>query len=328
MAVHNRIGVAFLLRANLSNSHAEVTYTRCFELRPLVAKIAVTVVTLLAARALNSEVISQAIVALPASTESIEYEDLASLRKLPTYKILSNQFGGGVLQLVRMATSTLGIEEEQVTELILASGASGRCGLFGGTFTGSVVTKRAVTKGIPHIVNDGRTMFCPAGGLCILFLEDTVGAFGNPEQLLGMLESRQGGASSLRSNKALVDRMSETDRRAPVRGAAQGDKLRATLAEAFHARASYLNWPQYSEYVSSFGYSVNFGAVAHVSASLECKTKGQAAVFAQMLSALVGLQRVASQTGSAESAAPFQNIQLSSSDRIIHLKMDTPLADQ
>jgi hypothetical protein len=290
--------------------------------------IRITIITVLlavcAGYGLHAEILSEAMLVFPAQTQSLEYDNLAALRNLPNYRALQQQFSGTVLQQAKLAIAKFGMEEEQVDELVLGSTTAALYGLLSGTFNRSHAVKVALKKGISPLVVNGEEIFCPGAGICLLFLEDSVAAFGTSEQLKTMLDARQDIITRLSSNRNLIDLIYATDRRAPVRGAAFGSRLDAVIANAFQATAGRgFDWVQYSALISTFGYSLNLDGKAHVSAMLECKTSAAAVLLRQMLGALAGLESLGVKVSKNPAGTLFQNVQVSSSDRTIQLEVET-----
>jgi len=173
---------------------------------------------------------------------------------------------------------------------------------------------------------NGDEIFCPGAGICLLFLEDSVAAFGTSEQLKTILEARQGTIARLSSNRNLLDLIYATDRAAPVRGAAFGSRLGSVLTDAFITTIGKdIDWVRYSAGISTFGYSVNLDDKAHVNAILECKTSTAATLLRQMLGTFAGLASLRVQVGQDPANMLFQNMQVSLSDHTIQLKIDMPI---
>jgi hypothetical protein len=279
-----------------------------------------------AGHGLRAEIIPEALLVFPAQTQSLEYDNLAVLRNLPNYSALRQRFSGTVLQQAKLAIAKLGIEEEQVDELIVGSTTAAFYGLFGGTFNGSLAAKVALKKGISPLRVNGDEIFCPGAGICLLFLEDSVAAFGTSEQLKTILEARQGIIARLSSNRNLINLIYATDWGAPVRGAAFGSRLGSVLPDAFtNIVGKDIDWVWYSAGISTLGYSVNLDDKAHVNAILECKTSTAATLLRQMLGAFAGLESLRVQVSKDPANMPFQNMQVSLSDRTIQLKIDMPI---
>jgi hypothetical protein len=281
---------------------------------------------LCAGSGLRAQIVSDAMLTFPAQTEMVEYDNLAALRALPNYDTLRQRFSGKPLEQVKAALSKLGIPENQVTEIVVGSSPGAFYGLAGGTFNGSVVAKSAVKKGILPVKVDENQLFCPTGTVCLVFLEESVVAFGTSGQLKKMLESRQGVTARLGSRGSLVYLMNKTDSRAPVRGVSSGSQLEASIKDALQDQSGMnIDWSQLSSNINAFGYSVSLDSIAHVTATLECKSQTTAVLLRQMLSALGGLQSMAAHAGKDAASMPFQNMQVSSSGNIIDLKMDAPV---
>ncbi len=275
---------------------------------------------------LDAEIVSEALLLFPAQTESLEYADLASLRSVPSYATLRERFSGTVVQQARLALSKLDIQEEQINEMVIGSMPGTFFGLMAGTFNGSVAARIAVRKGISTSMVSHDAIICPGAGICLLFLDDSLVAFGTSSRLKTLLEARQGIITRLNSNRSLVALMNKTEAGAPVRGIAYGSQIGAILANAFQdVSVKDIDWTQYSSTVRAFGYSVNLDNKAHITASIECLTSTAAAALGQMLVVFARTQSLAAQSSNDIAVTPFQNVKISWSDRTIDLKMDTPL---
>jgi hypothetical protein len=270
--------------------------------------------------ALHAQIISEALSAFPTQTESVEYDNLALLRALPNYDALRQQFSGKPLEHAKAALAKLGIPESEVSELVIGASPGTLYGLLGGTFNGSLAAKVAGKKGILPLRLEDSQMFCPGVGTCLVFFEDDLAAFGTPGELKTMLQARQGFIASLSLNGVLVRLLNNTDSLAPVRGVASGSQLDAALTSELRDKlGTQMAWTQFSSGISVFAYSVTLDARAHVAALLECKSPLSAALLKQMLSMLANLQAI------APASLPFQNLQVSTSDNLIDLKMDTTM---
>lgn len=281
-----------------------------------------TMLLLLAAGILRAEIVSQAMLAFPAKTESIEYDNLYELRRLPDYNALRQRFAGKQLDDAKAALAKLGVNELQVHEIVMGTSPAGFYGLVAGTFSSVQAMKTAQKNGIwPHAA-DNEKIFCPKGTSCVVFLEDSLAAFGALEQVKAILETRLGVMPRLGSNATVASLMSSTQSRFPVRGVVYGSQLTSVIADALQDGSGlHINWSQFTSNISAFSYSVSMDSKAHVVAKLVCKSPTTAGVLRQMLGALGGVQSVASKV----SSMPFQNLEVSTSGDLVDLKMDTPL---
>jgi len=285
-----------------------------------------TILLLLGASFLGAEIVSQAMLAFPAKTESIEYDNLYELRRLPNYNALRQRFAGKQLDDAKAALAKLGINESQVHEIVMGTSPAGFYGLVAGTFSGSQVVKSAEKNGIwPHVADDEK-IFCPKGTSCVVFLEDSLAAFGPLEQLKIILETRLGVTPRLGSNAEVASLMSGTQSRFPVRGVVYGSQLNSVIADALQDGSGlHIDWSQFTSNISAFSYSVSMDSKAHVVARLLCKSPATAGVLRQMLGAVGGVQSVASKVGKDAASMPFQILEVSTAGDLVDLKMDTPL---
>jgi hypothetical protein len=282
-------------------------------------KVAAFVFCCLLSQTLRAQIIPEALRDFPAQTESLEYDNLATLRALPNYNALKQRFSGKPLQRLKTALTQINVPESEVAEIIMATNSTGFYGLISGTFNGATVTKNAVRKGCSFIDVDDNTILVPTSEMAVLFLGDSLAAFGTPAQIKVMLETRKGAAPNLNSNTSLVSLLDQTDRKAPVRGISSGSQIAASLSDAMQGASSLnIDWSRLASNISAFGYSVKLDTKAHVVAKLQCQSAATAAVLHQTLSALGALQSMAA-------SAPFENLEVSSSGVFIDLKMDTPL---
>lgn len=280
--------------------------------------------TLAASRATHAQIIPEALLSFPTQTESVEYDNLAVLRALPNYDGLQQEFSSKPLDHAKAALAKLGIPESQVNELVVGTSPGTLYGLVAGTFSGSLAAKAAIKKGILPLRLETAKMFCPDTGTCLVFLEDDIAAFGTPGELRYILQARQGSIGSLSLNHVLVRLFNNTDSSAPVRGVASGTRLDASLTtELLNKTGSQINWTQFSSGISIFAYSVSLDTKAHVAATLECKSSFAAGLLKQTLSLIANAQALAIKAGQDPEKMPFQNLEVSSSDTVIDVKMDT-----
>jgi hypothetical protein len=268
---------------------------------------------------LRAQIIPEALRVLPAQTESLEYDDLSTLRALPNYNALKQRFSGKLLQRLKTALTQLDVQESEVAEIIMANSPDNFYGLISGTFNGATVTKNAVRKGCSFVDVDDNKILVPSSEMSVAFLTNSLAVFGPPAQVKSMLAVRKGSTPGMNTNASLVSLLNQTDRNAPVRGISSGSQIASSLAEAMQGESSLnIDWSRVAANISAFNYSVKLDAKAHVATRLQCQSAATAAILRQMLSALSALQSVAG-------SAAIENLEVSSSGVFIDLKMDTPL---
>ncbi len=278
------------------------------------------------AQIVPQSLLAEALSDLPAQTEALEYDNLAALRSLPNYEALKQRFSGKPLQRLKAALSQIDVPESAVAEIVMVTTPAGIYGLIAGSFNGSQITANAVTKGCSFIDVEDSKILSPTKEVSVLFLSNTVAAYGTPTEIKSMLASHRGAAARFGSNAGLVHLLNQTDRRAPVRGISSGSQMASSLAEAVHGETSLdVDWSRLAANIAAFSYAVKVDNKAHVAATLQCQSPATAALLRQTLSALSALQSVATFTTASSSAPPFENLEVSSSGLFISLKMDTPL---
>jgi len=274
-----------------------------------------TIFLLLAACCLRAEIISEAMLAFPAKTESIEYDNLYELRRLPNYSALRQRFAGKQLDDAKAALVKLGVAESQVHEIVMGTSPAGFYGLVAGTFSSAQAMKSAQKNGIwPHVA-DNEKIFCPKNTSCVVFLGESLAAFGPLDQLKTILETRLGVNPRLSSNAKVSSLMNSTQSRFPVRGVVYGNQLNSVISDALQDGSGlHIDWSQFTSNISAFSYSVSMDSKAHVVAKLLCKSPTTAGVLRQML----GMLGKVGGTG-------FQNVEVSTTGDLVDLKMDTAL---
>jgi hypothetical protein len=168
--------------------------------------------------------------------------------------------------------------------------------------------------------------FCAGRGTCILFLEDSLAAFGTLSSLKEILEVRQGFSLRLNSNRDSASLLDKTQRHAPVRGVLFGSQLNTTVSDLFGGWVGLKSgWPLLSANISAVSYSVELDSKAHVDAAIQCTSKSTAALLSTTLNALCSLNSIASLPVRSAGSPPFQIMQVSSSSDIISIKADCAL---
>ena len=288
--------------------------------------LVVLALVVVANQTLRAEIVSAAMLAFPAKTESVEYDNLYELRRLPNYQALRQRFAGKQLDNAKAALAKLNIGESEVHEIVMGTSPDAFYGVVSGSFSGAVALRTAKRINVTPLLFEGEQVLCPLGLTCVVFLEDSLAAFGSIEQLKMMIGVRTGTSPRLGANRNLTYLMNNTQRNAPVRGIVYGSQLSSVLADALQDESGLnLDWKQFSSNISAFGYSVSMDTKAHVVAKLQCKSPATAGVLRQMLGALAGVQSLATKVGKDPDSMPFQNLRVSASGDLVDLTMDTPL---
>jgi hypothetical protein len=280
-----------------------------------------------AATVVPAQLLPEAAAAFPAQTTSLEYDALSKLRLLPNYASLRKQYSGAGLQQAQKDLQALGISEDQLSEVVTASGPNGFFGLLAGGFHAAAATKEAAKHGIaPNGLEDG-PVFCSKDGTCFLFIsqEDGHAFFGTMEQLRAISDVRQGRAPSLQTNATFMDLKSRMDQQSPVLGFAPGREISDWIGPSIPpAISSRLDLSRLFSNIQTFGYSVKLDSKAHVGLSLICSSEQAGVVLRDALSAASGLERAAAMAAGS-SALPFDNMAVQSSGRLVAVNLDAPI---
>ncbi len=274
---------------------------------------------------LPAEIISSSLFSFPAKTEYVEYDSLASLRKLPGYKTLRQHFAGKPLEEAKAALGELGIPEEQVSELVVASAGNEYYGMLEGTFNGPSATIIGQRRGFAVKSLDNQ-LICPGGEMCLVFLEEGLAAFGTQRQLKNILEARQGIVPRLSSNPEVVALFNiHTEHRAPVRGVVWGAHLKSVISDMLTDWSGWkTDWSRLSTNVTAVSYSVSFDDQAHIAASLQCSSNTAASVLVQLLTALGSFQSANRPAGNSQASPSFPHVRADSAGSMVNLQADTP----
>lgn len=276
---------------------------------------------------MQAQLLPEAAAAFPASTSSLEYDALSKLRLLPSYRNLRKQYSGEGLQHAQKDLSLLGVTEDQLTEVVTASGPNGFFGLLAGNFHSDAMTKEAAKHGVAQTALEDGPAFCSKDGICFLTLtqEDGHAFFGTIEQLRAVSDVRQGRAPSLDTNATFVDLKSRMDQQSPVFGFAPGREISEWIGGSIpQPIASRLDLTRLFSGIQTFGYSVKLDSKAHVALSIICGSEQAGTLLRDALSAASGLERAAA-AAAGPSALPFDNMAVRSSGRLVDVSLDAPL---
>jgi hypothetical protein len=284
----------------------------------------------LLAGSVHADLLPEAVLAFPAETTVLEYDSLSTLRALPNYQELRKQYSSAGFERARKHLLALGISEDQVMEAVMATGPNGFFGLLAGTFR-TPSAAEAVRQGMTAGVLEKQAVFCAADGMCFLFSTREGGRvlFGTSLQLRAICEVMQRRAPSLRNNANLSDLLGRMEAHSPVVGVAPGSKILLWAGYGISRALSSLDLTKISADIESFGYSVTFDGTGqaglnHVGLNLVCRSEQSASVLRAMLAAASGLERAAASVAGVR-ALPFNNMVVSSTGRLVAVKVDAPM---
>ena len=290
--------------------------------------------TLWPAAAPAQDLVTEAMSSFPANTVRIEYSSLAKLRALPDYAALSHRYTGARLQQLEDSLAQLGIQQEDVDELVLGwqSQEAGIdfSGVARGRFTAQTVAARATAQGIAPSPLGGTTAYClgsGAGGHCIAILGDSLGAFGSLEALGAIIKVRAGEVPGAGSDSAFARRVDDARNDAPIWGVAIGpaipDWFKGWLPNQGNAK---LDLTQTLQSAEALTYKVQPTDKVRLDIKMDCKSSQGAANLRQVMQGLKLVQQMAWQSQNPNMPNPFQTLQVEASDREVRMNLTTAYA--
>jgi len=268
--------------------------------------------------------LSQALSSFPQSTNSLEYDNLTELRKSPEYTALRRQYSGAAFKRIESLFSKIGITEERAQEIVTGSGASGFYGMVRGSFNSTQVLNKRLQSGVSLSPVGNRQALCSGEGLCVLFLPDSVAAFGSVNDLNTILDVRAQQSAPLAGNKTITQLLAKADLGAPVIGIGPGSELIDWISTGMVKElSSQLSGTPALNTVSVFQYSVRVSSKARVNMYFDCSSSLAANSLSLSLRSLSALSSFAAKLGSKGSTLPFENVSVSASENRVHLTLDT-----
>jgi hypothetical protein len=281
------------------------------------------------------DVVGESLASLPPETVRLEYARPAKLRTLPNYATLRLRYVGPRLRMLEESFSQLGVGEDDIDEVVLGWQPGTESlkleGLVAGRFTAKAIADHAAARGIsPTLVGDLSAYCMGAEGTttCLVVLRDSLGIFGPQDTLAAMLEAREGRATSLASDERFVKLAREAHADAPIWGVAVGEAVPDWFRAWMPAQGDLqMDWAKAFQSVEALVYSVDTADKVHLDVKMDCSSSEAAASTRQVFEGLKLFQQLAWQNLNPNQPNPFQTLEISSSDRLVSLKMTTSYAD-
>jgi hypothetical protein len=217
----------------------------------------------------------------------------------------------------------LNISEEQLSEVVTASGPGVFFGLIIGNFNAATAKRQATEHQLARTaLHDGQA-FCSKENVCVFFPdgEDGRAAFGSLDQLGLMTQVHEGHAPNVRSNPNFAALLSKMDLSTPIVGLAPGSEIGQLTKNVMPQSLDLSSW--YSS-VESFGYSIRTDTQAHLSVELLCTSATRGKLVSNALNAAAGVQRMAAAM-SMGNAFPVSHLSATSTGRMVSFRFDAKL---
>jgi hypothetical protein len=279
----------------------------------------------------GQSLVSEALSSFPADAIRIEYSHPAVLRSLPDYAALRQRYEGPRLQDLEESFSKLGIQENDVDELVLGWQATGQdwmsYGLTSGRFDAKTIAGRAAAQGIVPVALGAHTGYCVGAeeqANCVVLLGESLGAFGSQTSLRTILAVRDGGASSLGSSGSLAKWVGEAQTKSPIWGVATGpavaDWYKGWMPNQTDLK---LDWSQAFKAVEVLTYSIDPGETVRLNVGMDCTTSADAASLRQVFDGLRLFQQIAWQNQNPGRPNPFKSLEIQANDRHVSVRLET-----
>lgn len=275
---------------------------------------------------LQAQLLPEALGTFPADTTALEYDNLSALRKLPNYQELRQQYSSDALRRVKQTFLLLGIPEDQLSQVVTASGPNGFFGLVEGNFQAKTATKKAIEQNFSRATLHGGSALCSPNAVCIFFPDQHPGsaAFGNLEQLRAMLGVSAGHSPAINTDHSFTKLLTGLDDRAPVIGIAPGSEIRELLKNvAPQALSSRFDLSQMLPAIEGVGYGVEIDTNAHLTINLLCSSQAESKLLTSTLNAASNLQRMAA--FATNDSLPFRNLIATPAGSMVRLRLDAKL---
>jgi hypothetical protein len=280
----------------------------------------------------GQEIVKEALASFPPQTIRLEYSRPAKLRELPDYQSLRTRYAGEGLRSLEASLSKLGIQEQNIDELVLGwqaggTGAMTLEGLAAGHFNPGDIARRAAVQNLaPTSVSDlnGYCFGEEPTSTCVVVFDQTRGAFGPLGALTALVEARQGTGSTLGSDSRFTALVNDAHSDAPIWGAAIGQ----AVADWFRGwmpgqQEVELDWSKAFQTVESLSYSVETADKARLNMKLDCTTAQDAGNLRQILSGLKMFQQLAWQNKNPGRPNPFESLVIDAKGRDVLLTLTT-----
>jgi len=260
----------------------------------------------------------QALSSFPAGTIALEYSRPATLRKLADYNTLRERYMGPWLKELATSLKQLGVEENNVDELMLGWTTVGAkkelFGLATGRFDSAVLNERAAERHIAPEKIGGATGYCLGAGLetpCVVVLGPSEGAFGTLSSLSVMMDVRNGARPSLGSNANLAKVVSDAETTAPIWGMASDGAVASWFRGWMPTQQDIqMDWTKLFQGVDTLRYSVRAASDVRLHLELYCNSAASATSLRQVLEGLKLAQQLAWQNQHPNQTNPFSGMEV------------------
>jgi hypothetical protein len=297
--------------------------------RILLSLLAVVVMAGMPRKGAAQDFATMALSGLPTQTLRVEYSSPAKLRKLSNYQSLRGKFLGPRLQQLESTLDRIGIHEDSIDDLMTGWRPGDKemdiYGYASGHFDQKDVANRAAAQNLTPTPISGQQAYClTAGvtGVCVVILDNSLGAFGPLSTLTTLLEAHAGQAPNLNSDPRFSTLLGDVKKDSPIWGIAVG----GAVADWFGGWLSNqntlkLDWGQVFQKVDSLTYSIDVADKVNLDVKLNCTSPTEAATLRQVLDGLKMAQQLAWSAQNPGHPNPYAAMNVDVHDKQIALQI-------
>ncbi|HEV2348691.1 MAG TPA: hypothetical protein VG028_02485 [Terriglobia bacterium] len=281
------------------------------------------------------DLMNTALSSFPTGTIRVEYSSPAKLRALPDYAALSKRYVGPNLIALENDLAKLGIQQEDIDELVIgwqARGASMELsGVAQGRFDPKAVADRAAAQGLAATPVGGTSAYClgaGVGGNCVVILNESLGAFGALDSLGAIMKARAGEAPNAASDTKFAKHVDDARTDAAIWGVAVGPAIADWFKGWMPNQGNVqLDWKATFQSVEVLSYSVQAADKVNLDVKLDCTTSSAAQSLTQVMQGLKLLQQMAWQNQNPRAPNPFKSLVVDRSDTQVRLNLTTEYSE-
>jgi len=278
------------------------------------------------------ELVKEGLASFPPDTIRLEYSNVAKLRALPDYATLHKRYLAPSLRTLETQLASLGIQESDINEVVLAWQLAGDGmsfeGLASGRLDPQAMARQAATQSITTLPAGSATAYCfgtTDTAPCVAPLGGSLGAFGTLDKLRALVGARSGQTANLRSNDAFTSLVERQGWDAPIWGVAVGPAIEDWFKVSMPVQKNLpVDLASVFRDVQSLTYMVVPADKVRVKMDLNCTTAAAAGTLRQQFDALRLFQKVAWQRQYPSVPNPFDGLTVSANDTTMTLSMSTP----
>ena len=277
-----------------------------------------------------SDLLDTGLSSLPSETLRLEYVSLERLRRRPDYESLHQRYVGPRLEVLGTTMAKLGVQEDDIDEIVLAwlpgTKDKGFAGLATGRFSSSAISDRAAATGLTPTPVNGQELFCQETKLmeaCVAVLSTSLGAFGTRESLTQMLAVRAAHGVGLTDNPTFMHLVDAGQARVAIWGVAVKPEVSDWFSGWLAGQgAGPIDWSVLVQDVEVLTYRVDADEAIRLQIKMDCSTPEAADHLRNFLEVVKVLLPLAWQSQNPGLPNPVRDLNVSLSGTRVSLELN------